>query len=71
MFQLRRDFDVERGVINPYDSVEAVHHAIRILKTDMDALGSTDLAITAYRWGRTGARRHGVDHDYVARVKNE
>lgn len=71
MFQLRRDFDSERGVDNPYNPVEAVHHAIRILEADMDALGSTDLALTAYRRGRAGARRHGVDREYVARVKGE
>jgi hypothetical protein len=68
MFQLRRDFDAERGVVNPFDPVESAGHAARILAADFAALKCWDMAITAYKWGRTGAQKHGVDRAYVTKV---
>ena len=68
LFQLRRDFDEYRGVVDPFDPLEAMGHAQRILWADYRALGRWDKAITAYAHGRTWTRIHGVDREYVRRV---
>lgn len=70
MFQLRRDYDEARGVIDPFDPVEALGHARRILAADYLALGSWDAALTAYRHGRAGYLAHGVDAEYVSKVRS-
>jgi soluble lytic murein transglycosylase-like protein len=69
MFQLRRDFDEARGVIDPFDPVESVGHAVRILEDARARLGSWDLAVAAYRQGVRGVRRDGATRWYVARVR--
>jgi soluble lytic murein transglycosylase-like protein len=68
MFQLRMDYDRSRGVVDPYDPVEAVGHAVRILEANMDELGSWRLAIAAYKQGVRGVRENGPDRRYIDRV---
>jgi hypothetical protein len=66
MFQLR---DGCTDVRDPFDVAEAAHVAAGILARDRAELGSWPLAMTAFRWGRRGARAHGVDWEYVQRVQ--
>ncbi len=41
----------------------------RALAWNYETFGDWDMAMTAYRWGQTGARNHGVDSEYVAKVR--
>lgn len=68
IFQLRRDYDAERGVVDPFDPVESTRHASRILAENFAQLKTWRRAIAAYRQGVRGVRENGVDQWYVDRV---
>ena len=67
MFQFRDTYDAERGIKDPFNPVESVGHARDILLDNLAEL-PLPLAITAYKWGKAGARAHGIDQEYVAKV---
>jgi hypothetical protein len=41
----------------------------QILDWNYSVFWDWDMALTAYRWGQTGAKKHGVDGEYVRRVR--
>jgi hypothetical protein len=53
--------------INP-TSPESMLIVARILEWNYKALGNWPMAFTAYRWGIEGAKKHGIDIEYVDRV---
>jgi hypothetical protein len=69
LWQFRATYDKERGIVNPFDPIEATRHAVKLFTGNLAALGSVELAVTAHCWGRGGARANGVDARYLARVK--
>jgi len=50
-------------------SPESLLIVARILEWNYETLGDWDMAITAYRWGISGARSRGIDKIYTARVR--
>lgn len=71
MWQFRVFYNPERGLENPFDPVESTQKAIVNWNKNYALLGDIDRTITAHRRGLTWARRHGVDREYVRRVKGE
>lgn len=68
LFQLRAHYNIERGVANAFDPVEATRHAEKILAQGIAELG-LDGGIASYRQGIRGVRRFGIERWYVDRVK--
>lgn len=68
MFQLRDKYDVERGIRDPFDYVESVNQAAKLLFGHYKYFGDWTLAIAAYRQGRRGVENYGPDMWYVNRV---
>lgn len=73
--QLNKRYDAERadkwGRFDPFIAADAIRIADCILMENLRLLGSWDAAITAYRWGVTGEKRHGIDRAYVDKVLKE
>jgi hypothetical protein len=69
LWQFRDLFDAERGIADPFDPVESTGHAVDLFTENFAALGSVELAVTAHKRGKAGARLHGVDREYLAKVK--
>jgi hypothetical protein len=69
LWQFRATYDKERGIANPFDPVEATRHAVKLFTGNLAALGSVELAVTAHKAGRGGARANGVDTRYLGKVK--
>jgi hypothetical protein len=56
------------GEYEARDPVQAWRIAAHVMAENLAAFDSLDMGVTAYRWGQAGARKHGVDQVYVARV---
>ena len=56
------------GEYDPLNPVQAWRIAAHIMAENLAAFDSLEMGVTAYRWGQGGARLHGVDKIYVARV---
>ena len=69
MWQYRKTYDAERGLVNPFDPVESTRLAAKEFRRHFAALGSIDLAITAHRRGFAWTKRHGIDREYIARTR--
>ena len=69
MWQYRKTYDAERGLVNPFDPLESTRLAAREFRAHFAALGSVELAVTAHHAGLAGARRNGVDWEYIARTR--
>ena len=69
LWQYRDFYDAERGLKNPFDPVESTALARKEFLSHLESLGSLGLAVTAHRWGEAGARKHGIDREYFAKVK--
>lgn len=73
-FQLYEKYHAYRaaryGEYDVNDPAQAGRIAALYIQETMRAFpGDEAMQITAYRWGIAGARRHGVDEWYVARVR--
>jgi hypothetical protein len=69
LWQFRDLYDAERGLVNPFDPVEATRHAVKLFSKNFAALGSVNKAVTAHKRGAGWTRRNGVDREYLAKVK--
>jgi hypothetical protein len=69
LWQYRDLYDAERGLVNAFDPVESTRLAAKEFQEHLAALGSVELAVTAHKRGKAGARLHGVDREYLAKVK--
>ena len=70
LFQYRKTYDAERGLVNPFDPLESTRLAAREFREHFAELGSVELAITAHKRGLGGTKRNGIDRDYVAKVQS-
>lgn len=68
LWQMRRDFDSERRV-DPFDPVASTRWAAHNFRANLTMLGSVDKAVSAHRRGRAWVMRHGIDREYVRRVR--
>lgn len=57
------------GDYNPYCPLDSAIVAGHIIMEHYKAMGDIDKAISAYRRGRAGTNRNGIDWKYVNRVK--
>ena len=58
------------GEYNPYCPLDSAIIAGHIIMENYRIMGDMDKAISAYRRGRTGTNRNGIDWQYVNRVKS-
>jgi hypothetical protein len=70
-FQLRKQYDESRGVVNAFDPIESTGHAIKIIVANFKALKKTPEALAAYRQGVGSVRMNGIFDDswpYINRI---
>jgi hypothetical protein len=60
MFQFRKAYDKLRGIVNPFDPVESVGHAIKLLSEKLTVHKKTSIALASYRQGDYGVKRDGI-----------
>ena len=66
---IRAERVAKYGYYNPYCPLDSATIAGKIIMEHYLAMGDMDKAISAYRRGRTGTNRNGIDWQYVNRVK--
>lgn len=71
LWQFRVFYNAERGLDNPFDPVESTEKAIANWNKNYRALGTIDRAITAHRRGLAWTRKHGIDREYVRKVRGK
>jgi hypothetical protein len=67
---IRKERVAKWGEYNPYCPLQSAIIAGHIIMEHYQAMGDMDGAISAYRHGRTGTYKKGIDWKYVDRVKN-
>ena len=67
MYQIRDSWAI--AGLDPYNCQDAALYASRLLAAHFRALGTWDRATSAYHRGRSWVLHHGVDRDYVQKVK--
>jgi len=71
MWQLRSFYNRERGIKNPFDPVESTRWAAMNFGKNMAYFCNVDKAISSHLRGRAWVKRHGIDREYLRRVKGE
>jgi hypothetical protein len=69
MWQFRSFYNVERGLVNPFDPVESTQKAVVLFTKNLAYFRNVDKAITSHKRGRDWTRKHGIDREYIAKVK--
>jgi len=69
MWQLRSFYNRERGIKNPFDPIESTRWAAKNFGKNMAYFGNVDKAISAHLRGRAWVKRHGIDREYLRRVR--
>jgi hypothetical protein len=70
-WQVRSFYNVERGIKNAFDPIETTRWAVGNFTKNLDYFRSVDKAISAHKRGRDWVRKHGIDREYIAKVKGD
>jgi hypothetical protein len=71
MWQFRSFYNAERGLRNPFDPVESTQKAVVLFTKNLAYFRNVDKAISAHKRGRDWVRKHGIDWEYIAKVKGQ